>query len=221
MNKSLVFPNPTNDLDALQFLPFMHKTSKTMKDGNLRFAKMIQLTKQKMDDTVYHTINGIATIDMNLVLGDILDKCPQITHIDPTQSVAHNGQWKVYARTQDSDVVREWLETELPMVVAGIPSPQLFAKVPMSIRKEWKVDSEDDRKLSEQMESVVLDLDSFLLLVKGKQQTTQQQQSGRVTNAWTKPLQKAHSDLSSDAIKRLQKMVTDQQMIEANERSRM
>ena len=108
-------------------MPFLYKTSKTVKDENIRFAKMMQSNKKKTEDTVIHTVNGISKIDMAQVFEEILEKCPQITHIDPTQSVERNGQWKVFSRAKDNDVVRDWLATDLEKVVEGIRSRQIFA----------------------------------------------------------------------------------------------
>ena len=87
MHKALIFTTPTKDLQDLTFLPFKYKTSKAVKDGNLRFAKIIQMTQAKMIDTDIQTVNGIAPLDMAKVLGDILEKCPHITHIAPTRYV--------------------------------------------------------------------------------------------------------------------------------------
>ena len=57
MDQALKFSQPTKDLTDLQFVPFKYKNSKVVKDGKLTFAKMIQKTKSKIEDTVvsrYH-----------------------------------------------------------------------------------------------------------------------------------------------------------------------
>ena len=128
--------------------------------------------------------------------------------------------------------MREWLATELLKVVAHIPARQIFAKVPMALRNEWQANPEEDKELEAKLDSIVLDLESFpLLSTAGTRQSNQQPQgeqgsttstSRRFTHhAWTQKLPQENGDLSSDAIQRLKQMVSDQKMIEANERKKM
>ena len=128
--------------------------------------------------------------------------------------------------------MREWLATGLAKVVAGIQARQIFAKVPMALRNEWQANPVEDKELEAKLDSIVLDLESFpLLSTAGTRQSNQQPQgeqgsttstSRRFTqNAWTQKLPQENGELSSDAIQRLKQMVTDQKMIESNERKKM
>jgi hypothetical protein len=105
------------DLKKVKFVPFALKANSKTKDI---FTNMIVYNSLENHKKAYAQVLGVSRDNMLEVRDRLIEECPVITHIDPTQLTEKQGRWRIYTSTDKLDFVEKWLTAHLARLVNSL-----------------------------------------------------------------------------------------------------
>jgi hypothetical protein len=105
------------DMRKVKFVPFALKSNQKTKEI---FTKMIVYNSVENDKKTFSQILGVSRDDMLEVRTLLIDQCPSITHIEPTQLTDKQGRWRIFTSKDKLDTVSNWLKANLASLVSSL-----------------------------------------------------------------------------------------------------
>ena len=105
------------DMKKVKFVPFALKADVKTKDI---FTNMIVYNSLENNKKTFTQVLGVSLDNMLEIRDLIIEGCPYITHIDPTQLTAKQGRWKIYTSKAKLETVEKWLTENLARMVASL-----------------------------------------------------------------------------------------------------